>query len=469
MNNNSKALKSGLWYTFANFLTKSIGIITTPIFTRLLMKSEIGAYGNYTSWLSVMMILITLNLESTFISAKFDYEQEFDSYVSSMLAFSSISAIIWMIGLNIFSGFVVKKMNVDITYVNCMCVYLFFVPAVHLYQTKERYQYGYKKSVLISTLIAVGTALCSVLLVYIMTNRLTGRIIGAATPTIFIGIILYLLLLKNGHNLKFEHIKYALPMCLPFVPHLLSMTFLNSLDKMMITDIRGEEENALYTIAYQCSSVVTILVTSLNAAFSPWVGEKLHENKLEEIRSFSKKYVCVFLALAIGIMFISPDIMMIMGGKSYLEAEYVMPPVMLGCVCQFVYTMYVNVEQFKKNTVGMAIASVSAAAINYGLNFLLIPKYGYIAAAYTTLISFLWLLIVHMILVWRMGLSNIYPNKFILGVVGIATAVTLGVNILYSFTVIRYIITFIYICVLLFVVLRYKDQLLKLLKKRSSK
>ena len=247
------------------------------------------------------------------------------------------------------------------------------------------------------------------------------------------------------------------------------MHFRFVLDKVMITDIRGEEENALYTLAYQCSSVVTILVTSLNTAFSPWLGEKLHKDALDEIRAFSKKYVLIFLFFAVGIMLISPDIMMVMGGKPYMEAQYVMPPVMLGCVCQFVYTMYVNVEQFKKKTVGMAIASVSAAAMNYGLNYLFIPKYGYIAAAYTTLISFLWLLGTHMFLVWRLGLSKTYPNRFILSLVGIATVITVGINVLYSHTIIRYGITLIYACVLIFVIIHYKDQLIKLFKRRASK
>lgn len=468
-NTNKKALKSGIWYTAANFLTKSIGIITVPIFTRLLTKQEVGAYGNYTSWLAVFMILVTLNLESTFISAKFDYKKEFDSYVSSMLVFSSVSALIWLCVFTLFSGFAVGRTNVALPYLYCMCAYLFFIPAVNMFQTKERFRFEYKKSVLTSVIIAVGTASVSLLLVNVMSNRLTGRVLGAAVPTIFIGAVLYFLLLRSGHKLKTEYIKYALPICLPYIPHLLSMTFLNSLDKVMITDIRGEEENALYTLAYQCSSVVTILVTSLNTAFSPWLGEKLHKDALDEIRAFSKKYVLIFLFFAVGIMLISPDIMMVMGGKPYMEAQYVMPPVMLGCVCQFVYTMYVNVEQFKKKTVGMAIASVSAAAMNYGLNYLFIPKYGYIAAAYTTLISFLWLLGTHMFLVWRLGLSKTYPNRFILSLVGIATVITVGINVLYSHTIIRYGITLIYACVLIFVIIHYKDQLIKLFKRRASK
>lgn len=469
MGNNRKALKSGIWYTAANFLTKSIGIITTPIFTRLLTKNEMGAYGNYTSWLAVMTILITFTLESTFISAKYEYEQEFDSYVSTMMLFSGVSAAIWFMLFNLFSEFATEKMHIDITYINCMCLYLLFLPVVNLFQAKERYRFGYKKSVLISCLIAVGTAFVTVLMVVTMQDKLAGRIWGSALPTIFIGIVLAIMLLKAGHKFKFDYIKYAIPICLPFIPHLLSMTFLNSLDKMMITDIRGEEENALYTIAYQCSSVVTILVTSLNTAFAPWLGEKLHEDAFNEIRAFSKKYVLIFLYFALGIMLISPDIMMIMGGKPYMEAKYVMPPVMLGCVCQFVYTMYVNVEQFKKKTVGMAIASASAAIINYVLNYLLIPKFGYISAAYTTLFSFIWLLGIHMLLVRYLGYSKTYPNKFILSAVGLAVVIMVGINALYSHTIIRYIIIFIYTCMLIFAIIHFKDQLIKLFKRKASK
>ena len=469
MNNNSKALKSGIWYTAANFLTKSIGIITTPIFTRLLTKNEIGAYGNYTSWLAVMIILITLTLESTFISARYEYEKEFDSYVSTMMLFSTVSAMIWFVLFNVFSDFAVEKMHLNITYINCMCLYLIFLPVVNLFQAKERYRFGYKKSVLISSLIAVGTAFVSVLMVVTFQNKLSGRIWGSAIPTVAIGIILAFVLLRAGHNFKTEYIRYALPICLPFVPHLLSMTFLNSLDKMMITDIRGEEENALYTIAYQCSSVVTILVTSLNTAYSPWLAEKLHEASYEEIRSFSKKYVMIFLFFAMGIMLISPDIMLIMGGKPYMEAKYVMPPVMLGCVCQFVYTMYVNVEQFKKKTVGMAFASATAALLNYVLNYFMIPKYGYIAAAYTTLISFVWLLGAHMFLVHHLGYSKTYPNKFIFLLLGIASVITIGVNALYQFTILRYVILAVYVCIFVYGTIRYKDQILGLLKRKTDK
>ena len=128
-----------------------------------------------------------------------------------------------------------------------------------------------------------------------------------------------------------------------------------------------------------------------------------------------------------------------------------------------------NVEQFKKKTVGMAIASASAAIINYVLNYLLIPKFGYISAAYTTLFSFIWLLGIHMLLVRYLGYSKTYPNKFILSAVGLAVVITVGINALYSYTIIRYIIIFIYTCMLIFAIIHFKDQLIKLFKRKASK
>ena len=78
MNSSRQALKSGVWYTLSNFLVKSIGFITTPIFTRLLTKEDFGLYNNYLSWLAIITIIVTFNLDSTLISARYDFENKFD-------------------------------------------------------------------------------------------------------------------------------------------------------------------------------------------------------------------------------------------------------------------------------------------------------------------------------------------------------------------------------------------------------
>ena len=101
-NNNSKALKSGFFYTFANFVSKGLMLISTPIFARILSKSEFGDYSNFTSWMAIAMVIVTLDVEASLVCAKFDYEKNFDKYCFSISLLSSFSAIVWIVFVNIF-------------------------------------------------------------------------------------------------------------------------------------------------------------------------------------------------------------------------------------------------------------------------------------------------------------------------------------------------------------------------------
>lgn len=461
MSNDIKALKSGAWYTVANFLTRSVGLITTPIFTRLLTKPDFGAYNNYTSWLAIATIIVTMYLDSTFISAKFDFKDKFDEYIFSTLSFSTVLALFWFVIINVFSSFFADFLKLDIHYINCMMVYLLFLPAINMYQTRERYYYEYKKTVLISLLLTIGTAVVSVLLVIIMDNKLSGRIYGSASITIIIGLVLYFWIIRKGKRIKIEYWKYAIPICIPFIPHLLSLTLLNSLDRIMITDICGEEDNALYSLAYNCGALITILVTSMNTAFSPWLAEKLHNEKYAEIKKVAKIYISVFMYMSLGVMLVTPEILWLLGGNQYLEAKYVMPPITCGVAFQFLYSLFVNVEQFKKKTVGMAVASISAAVLNLVLNYVFIPQYGYIAAAYTTLVGYLWLLLVNMYLVKRIGYKKVYDYKFVALTVIFIMVFTIFVNFLFSYTVIRYAFFAVYLISFLFIAKKYGKTMLQ--------
>lgn len=462
---NGKAIKSGIWYTASNFLVKGIGFLTTPIFTRLLTKADFGLYNNYASWLAIATILVTLNLDSTLISARYDHEKRFDEYIFSVLSLSTLSTVVWIAVVNVFSDAFSSLLSMDIVYINAMLVYLLFLPAVSLFQARERYLFEYRKTVASSLFIAIGTALVSVLLVVNMQNKLAGRILGSIIPTVALGLILYVYFIKKGKRINTNYWKYALPICLPFIPHLLSLTLLNSTDRVMITRWCGAEENAIYSLAYTCGSMVTMLMTSMNSAFAPWLGEKLNYGDHRTIRKFSNLYILGFSFLAIGIMAVAPEVLFILGGESYSEAKYAMTPIAMGCICQFIYTMFVNVEQFKKKTLGMAFASMTAAVVNLGLNYIFIPRMGYLAAAYTTLAGYFVLLMIHMFLVYRLSLNDVYDYRIILLIVLAMMGATVIMNILYSFNAVRYFFIILYTVVLFVLLTRNKDRLLSILKR----
>lgn len=457
--NNSKALKSGIWYTIAKFIFRGIAFFTTPIFTRLLTKEEFGAYNNYLSWLQILTIFLTMNMVATLISAKYDYKKNFDQYILSVFALSSFVSCLSIVVFNLFGSFFSSFFKLTMIQINCLSIYILFENAITLFLAKERYYYKYKTTVLLSLVNAIVTSLLSVLLVIGMKDRLFGRILGNVIPAVILGSILVVYFCIKGKRIDFSVFRYAIPISLPFIPHLLSLVLLNSMDRIMITKICGEGETALYSLAHTCGAIVTLLIASMNEAYGPWLGEQLHYKQYGAIRRFSNLYVSVFIYCAVGIMLISPEILLFLGGKEYQTAKYVMPPVTMGYICQFVYVMLVCIEQFNKKTVGMAIGSVSAAVLNYVLNAIFIPKYGYIAAAYTTLVGFFWLMLVHMFLVYRLGFKDIYNYKLLFATIGTALLITIGVNYSYQHTYPRLIFTLIYAIPAVAVPIKYKKEL----------
>ena len=468
-NNDRKALKSGIWYTVSNFLVKGIGFITTPIFARLLSQAEYGQYSNFLSWQNIFMILITLTLEASIVSAQYDFREKVDEYILSMLILSTVSVCVWFCFFVFFENRALDVLGLEAIYVKLLLLYLLFVPAVNLFQARERVRFRYKISVILSLILSVGASFLAVVLVFVMKDRLYGRIVGQLLPAILIGGCLYIYFGVKGKHISLSYWGYALKICLPYVPHLLSLTVLNSTDRIMIKRWCGDENAALYSLAYTCGAMVTVLFSSINSAYAPWLAERLSVDDYVGIRRTSRYYIYGGISLAIGIMLLAPEALLILGGNRYLEAKYVIPPVFMGCVCQFFYTMFVNVEQIKKRTIGMAFASISAALLNYLLNWMLIPRIGYLAAAYTTLVGYLWLLLVHMVLVRQMGMSKIYDCKCILLLVILGCILTVGINFLYHYNVLRGFIIIVYLLVSIGIIYKQRKNFIRIIKLIAEK
>ena len=213
-----------------------------------------------------------------------------------------------------------------------------------------------------------------------------------------------------------------------------------------------------------------MLATAMNIAWSPWSSEMIHEEKFSVVRKASYFYIILFYSVVLGIIVLGPEAVLILGGEKYAEAVHVMPPVVLGAVFQFLYNLYVSLEQFAKKTVGMAFGSVAAALINIVLNWLLIPRYGYTAAAYTTLVGYACLLIIHYFLAKRTGYSQAYDEKFIFASVAVMFCAMLCMLWLYTKpAIIRYCIAAVIIACIGWFAYKKKDFILSILKKGSKK
>ncbi len=436
-----KSLKAGVWYTVSKFMIKGLVFITTPIFARLLTKTEFGSYSNFTSWLSIMAIVATLHMESATGRARYDFEKEFDEYISSVAFFGSIVTLGFYITAMLFMPMVSAMTSLDPKYIHVIFISLLFAPSYDMLQIKNRYEYRYKLFVAISILIAVSSTLTAVYCVNTWEDALAGRIFGSNVPEIIIYFVSFLVIMSRGKNvLRTDCWKYAALYSVPMIPHLLSNVILGSSDKIMITRMVGAEANATYSLAYSCGMIISTLVTSANQAMVPWLFDRLHSEDYPVVKKATRIYLTVFALIIESCILLAPELSWILGGEKYADAKYLIAPVMLGYGFKLAYTTYVNVEQYEKKTSMVSIGTMTAALFNVAANLVCIPLFGYQAASYTTLAGFALLLVMHYGMSRKQGMVYMYDNRFTMALMGVTTLAGLASQTLYTFMVPRYIL-----------------------------
>lgn len=471
INNEEKSVvKAAVYYLICQLLVKGISFITTPIFSRLLTNEEFGNVSNFFSWVALLLPLVTLDLRVTINKSRYDYDEDNDSYLANILLISNIISLLTLLAIELNHVFFIKLFSMDIKYIRIMFLYIIFQTAFDYQQIQDNSYHRYKKYVFYTVLSTVISMVLSVIFVLFMNNKFEGRILGAVIPAVIVDCIIYFNILKKIKKIKFAYIKYAIVMSIPLIPSSLSATILSTSDRAMLTNMVGSDQTALYSIAYSVSSIAGILWTALNQAWSPWLFDKLHEKKYSDIKKFSKKFTLLYSGLIVGIMLLAPELVYIMGGKAYMETISVMPPVILAMVFQFFYALYFNTEYFYGETYIVSIGTTIAALINLVLNFIFIPRYGYMAAAYTTLIGYAVMYVYHYLIVrFKLKRHFIYNNGFMAFLICLLIITQIGIAFIYENILIRYIILCIYIILIIIVCIKNKEVILIFIKKFISK
>ena len=161
---------------------------------------------------------------------------------------------------------------------------------------------------------------------------------------------------------------------------------------------------------------------------------------------------------------------MIFATKEFYEAIYIIPAITGSVYFMFLFNVFANVEYYYNETKYVAFASIGAAVTNVILNLIFIKQFGYVAAGYTTLVSYILYALGHFIFMRKICKKhaegiNYYDNKVILIISVTFVVISLLTTVLYNFRVIRYALIIIMLC---FVILKRKE-IIKLVIKNKTK
>lgn len=454
-------LKATIVFAIASFATSGINYITTPVFTRLLTQSEYGVVSVYNSLYTIVSVIATLTLSRPGVLnvGLYEHAENRWRYLSSMLGAVAVSTLVLSGIVALLWPSIATLVDLPVSLVVLMLLTCLLQPTVTFWTSKNRYEYNYKTTFFVTVGSAILAQAASIAAVFwcaqhTEANLAVIRLWSAGAVNLAVAVVLYVYVCAKGKKyIDFPLWKKTFAFALPLIPHYLGFALLSGTDKIMIRDMVGADKAGIYSLAAVISAVGSLLWQALCVSVTPYMYAKLGARKFKDVREDIKPLLILVALCCVLISLAAPEIIRILSTEEYLEGVYVVPPIAAGVFMHILYDVFSNISFFHKKSVLIMLATVIAAAMNVAMNYICIKQFGYYAAGYTTLASYMLLAILHYWISVKLEHERVFDARFSVILSIVLLGACLLCNFVYSFYVVRYVFI---VAILLVIVLKRK-------------
>ncbi len=404
----NKFIRGGSLLTASTMICQGISLIFSIYVANIMSPEELGNFSIYLTILSILNIIGTINLSSSIMRGKFEFENEFDSFFKSILImgiiFGGISSSIFMI-VNIF---LMKLGLFESSWLSFPIIVFMGIHSITLfiYQcsiNKMTATYKHKEFAIIEVLKTIITLIIVMIFFYMFNwDTYIERVTGVVLTMVGFSIFFLIKNRKTKFKFKKEYLIFAATYSIPLILHQLSAVILNFFDILVLKGVEvkgllGVGTQGVYSYAYKLAMIISIVWNVLNKLWTPWFFEKMKEKDFEKIKKLGEDYVVIFSFIFFAFLMVVPEIQIFIPEKGYASTFMYIPLIASGFYFYFICSFLSNVQFYNKNTKYISVGTILSGVINMVLNILFIPMYGAYAAALTTVVSFMILFIYHII------------------------------------------------------------------------
>lgn len=444
-----KEVKASMAYTVCSVLQNGIAFFTIPIFIDMMTEAEYGTQTTFNSWEAMLTIFLSLYLAyGSFNTAMMKYSDKRDEYVSAVNMICVVMSAAFLVIYLPFRVYFNKLFKLPTELIVIMVLSIIAKNALACWTGKQRFEYKFIAVSIITVIIGVAVPILSYVLIKDAEHKGEALVIGTAVVYIVVGaVLLVMALFKGKAAFNKEYWKYALAFNIPLIPYYLSQSVFNQSDKVMIDHICGRGDAAVYGLAYSVAMLLTIVLNALNNAYVPWVYEKIKKGERKDNQKMACIISIIMAVMLLGVVAITPELILFLshGKPEYGKAIWVVPPVALSLLLLFYSQLFINVEFYFEEKKKLVYGTVVAALLNVVLNALLIPVFGFIAAAYTTLISYVAFTVMNYYYYKKMlkekGIADdLYNMKLMILILLAYTVLSYAIMLTYNNNTVRYVI-----------------------------
>ena len=373
-------------------------IILLPILTRHLVIADYGAFALVMITLGLLPPLVALGLPSSLVrfgAAARDkrdirelfYSMGFIVLVVSLAVSGLLLLFVPQIAASLFQNNLTTALLL-IPNILIACLSFFVFQYFVTFQQIKRYTWlnlfnAYLETALVAYFVLAGYGL-------------EGAVIALLIwQLVVFSVVMYLIVAEIGFAIpKLTHVREYLNYGLPLVPGSLASWVVNSSDRYLIALFLGTAAVGYYSPGYTAGTTISVISAPLVILLPAVLSKHYDENNIADIRTILtyslKYYIGIALPCVFALSVLSKPILLVLSTQQIATNGYLVTPfVAAGTALIGAYSVLVTIIALKKKTAIIGTIWILSAALNFGLNLVLIPYLGIIGAALTTFLAFL--------------------------------------------------------------------------------
>lgn len=411
--------KYGKWYFISSLLTKGLSILLLPLYTSYLSTEDFGILQSINSVALFLPFVISCCLDSAF--GRFYHEYKNDKEKLSLL----FSTAFWFVAIYGFFILILvlatsylwlpKLLNISVfpyAYISFIPV-LFFQLAqlgrVFLEQSLET-----KRITILDVTSALINAGLTVALLLTFNLGVMSMLIGIAASSVFL-FLYYIKFFVKSKILQFRFslsiLKKSLIYSIPLMPAMAGSWLAGLSNRLVLAHYSGLSTVGIFSLGYQLAFILYVVGDAASRVSDPLsmsglVGDK--ENTKKKISSIALMFWGVMLLINSAVYLFSKEVVAIFATNSYADSAAVLPVIGLVYVLGIQQRFPTQVVLYHKRTLIVTLGSIFMGLINLAANIILVPRFGYMASAWSTVLSSVFALI--WMIGWCQSIDKLHYN-----------------------------------------------------------
>src|SRR3954468_2879089 len=381
-------------YGLGGLVSRVLATILLPLYTHYLPPDAYGRVEIVTAATAVLAIVLQMGIASAFFRFYFDAKETTQklTVVRTSFWFTMAMATVGLVLGVVFAGPIAHWIGLghDPMLVRAAAVGLWaqtnYQQLTNLFRAEER-STAFAIASVTNVLITVGAM---VLFVAVFHWGAIGLVVGNFTGTlaVYVALVAYR---TEQLGLEFDRTLFRgmQRFGMPLVPSALALWAINFVDREFLVWYTNKAEVGVYSAAVKIASVITFVMIAFRTAWPAFAYSIEEEHEAKRTYAFVLTYLLAFaswVSLALGAL--APWWTNLLTAPQYRRASEAVALLAFAGAIYAGYTVLAIGSGRARRTQLNWVVTGFGAAVNVALNFWLIPAYGMVGAAVSTLVAY---------------------------------------------------------------------------------